>query len=101
MRTVTIEKDGNNYTVNPNATSPKGTTAYIWNLSDNNGSAILPVDNFDDITVGMKGYIATSSTENIEPAEITSKDSSEAVLECGYSSINITSEMTVTELSFE
>ena len=33
-RTVEITKDGNNYIVNPNASSGGGATAYCWHLSD-------------------------------------------------------------------
>ena len=43
MRTVTIEKDGNNYKVNPNASGGGDATAYAWDT--NNGNMIWT--NFD------------------------------------------------------
>jgi len=33
-RYVEITKDGNNYTVNPNATGGSGVAAYCWHMSD-------------------------------------------------------------------
>lgn len=35
MRTVTIEKSGNNYTVNPNASGGGSTIAYAWSHDGN------------------------------------------------------------------
>lgn len=74
MRTVTIEKSGNNYTVNPNATA---TTLYVYklaNLADDyvpDGSVILPTNQISEITVGMTGYLCNSSSECLVKGQVT------------------------------
>ena len=75
MRTVTIEKSGDNYTVNPNATS--NTTWYVYklaNLADEyipDGSVILPTNQISEITVGMTGYFCSSSSECLVKGQVT------------------------------
>lgn len=75
MRTVTIEKSGDNYTVNPNATS--NTTWYVYklaNLADEyvpDGSVLLPTNQISEITVGMIGYLCSSSSECLVKGQVT------------------------------
>jgi hypothetical protein len=74
MRTVTIEKSGDNYTVNPNATS--NTTWYVYklaNLADDyvpDGSVLLPTNQISEITVGMTGYLCSSSSECLVKGQV-------------------------------
>ena len=75
MRTVTITKDGNNYTVNPNATS--NITWYVYklaNLADEyvpGDSVILPTNQISEITAGMTGYLCSSSSECLVKGQVT------------------------------
>ena len=76
MRTVTIEKSGDNYTVNPNATSTN-ITWYVYklaNLADDyvpGDSVILPTNQISEITVGMTGYLCSSSSECLVKGQVT------------------------------
>ena len=75
MRTVTIEKSGDNYTVNPNATS--NTTWYVYKLASladeyvPDGSVILPTNQISEITVGMTGYLCSASSECLVKGQVT------------------------------
>ena len=75
MRTVTIEKNNNTYTVNPNATS--NTTWYVYKLASltdeyvPDGSVLLPTNQISEITVGMAGYLCNSGSECLVKGQVT------------------------------
>ena len=74
-RYVEITKDGNNYSVNPNATS--NTTWYVYKLASladeyvPDGSVILPTNQISEITVGMTGYLCSASSECLVKGQVT------------------------------
>ena len=64
MRTVTIEKDGNNYSVNPNASSGGATIAYAW--CSNIDTVYVDFNIAPNEVTGAKMLIVVSSSDKIE-----------------------------------
>ena len=89
-RLVEITKDGNNYTVNPNATS--NTTWYVYklaNLADDyvpEGSVLLTTNQISEITVGMAGYLCNGGSECLVKGQVIEVNGNTFQIEAHYNS---------------